>query len=161
MNPDETPLTDEMKAKVLSIFKPPFSFSIGNIYDCTGRIVADHYTDDEPGALIRMRGWGRLTGKGGGMGLSSDEAYEIQCAAGQMFAEAFNAYWGTPTPSASVPVERLEALKERLEKAGKFHDGIADEAEAAGRDGFYHEGFKDGFEASASLLSELIEESRK
>ena len=41
---------------------------------------------------LDVRGWGRLTGTGGGLGIQEDEAAEIQDAFQQHVVDALNAY---------------------------------------------------------------------
>lgn len=51
------------------------------------------FSKDEQMIIAQIRGWGRLTGKGaGGMGLSDEEAYEIQKANARLIASAPEMY---------------------------------------------------------------------
>jgi hypothetical protein len=46
--------------------------------------------DDKGHKVCDMRGWGFLTGTGGGLGLDEDEAAKIQDAMGQKIADLLN-----------------------------------------------------------------------
>lgn len=55
-------------------------------HDCHGRVLAG-----EKGFFFaEVRGWGALTGRGGGMGLSEDQAVAIQGANLQFLVDALN-----------------------------------------------------------------------
>ena len=58
-------------------FKPPFK------YDCMGQCIFD----DEGQLISDMRGWGYLTGTGGGLGYDSEKAANIQDKIGERIAQ--------------------------------------------------------------------------
>ena len=58
-------------------FKPPFK------YDCMGQCIFD----DEGQLILDMRGWGFLTGTGGGLGYDSEKAASIQDKIGERIAQ--------------------------------------------------------------------------
>ncbi len=61
-------------------FKPPFRYETfgTQILDSRGQRIVD------------VRGWGYLTGKGGGLGLDEDQAEKIQDRIGEQVAAALN-----------------------------------------------------------------------
>lgn len=59
-------------------FKAPFKYEWAKVFDANGNHVLD------------IRGWGNLIGKGGGLGLSEEEAEKIQDAYGQRIVDLMN-----------------------------------------------------------------------
>ena len=74
-------------AEAFKLCKPPFFFRAGYIFDDAGNMIADKAG---VGALVRLRGWGRL----GGM----KSAAEIQDAIGGHIAKAMTEYWEKERP---------------------------------------------------------------
>ena len=74
-----------------SVFEPPFTHKAGYIWAKAGPIM------DDAGDQIhvsRMRGWGRLTGKGhGGLGMDPAEAAVMQDAIGAKIAKILTEHW--------------------------------------------------------------------
>ena len=77
--------------KILKLYVPPFSYQYGYIYDGNGNVFADDPAENLTN-LVRVRGWGYLTGKGA-QGIDHDTAAEIQDEIGEMIAEALTEYW--------------------------------------------------------------------
>jgi hypothetical protein len=85
----------------LSLYKPPFRFMCGYIYDSDNNMFADdRYTDEtvetEEGALaLRVRGWGRL------QYLETEfDNGDIQDVLGEIIVKALNSYWESQTRSS-------------------------------------------------------------
>lgn len=57
---------------------PPFSYDVTSVFDSRGHKVCD------------MRGWGFLTGTGGGLGLDEETAMKIQDLMGERIAALLN-----------------------------------------------------------------------
>lgn len=76
----------EIRKTVMDLYKSPFRYVRGYIYDSTGEVVADSGDIGEGKDLIaaRVRGWGRI----GYM----DNAEEIQDEMGVVMAEALTEY---------------------------------------------------------------------
>jgi len=70
-----------MKERALKLYRPPFRFERGYIFDDEGQMVAD----DAGESVTRVRGWGRI-GK-------ITNAEELQDTVGEMIAEAMTEYW--------------------------------------------------------------------
>ena len=66
----------------LELYKPPFRFDRGYIFDAEGRMAYDNEGVDTMG---RVRGWGRI------QYLPNPEA--LQDKVGEMIAEALNDFW--------------------------------------------------------------------
>ena len=65
-------------------WKPPFR------YERFGTQIVD----SRDNRIVDVRGWGYLTGKGGGLGMSEDQAEKIQDRIGEQVAAALNASCG-------------------------------------------------------------------
>ncbi len=83
---------DEIKARARKLFRPPFRFEGGYIWDADTEMVADNRGPD--GSTLRVRGWGRLTH----IAKSEDEACALQDAYGELLAEALTKFWNERTP---------------------------------------------------------------
>jgi len=75
--------------KILELYKGPFVYNMGYIYDANGQMLADNAGENIPG-IVQVRGWGYLTG---GAASWKDGAEEIQDELGEMIAEALTQYW--------------------------------------------------------------------
>lgn len=73
---------DDLRQRVLELYKPPFQFIHGYIQDADHRMVADQH--DGPDSL-RVRGWGRIS--------YMDNPEKLQDAVGTMIAEALTEKW--------------------------------------------------------------------
>ena len=66
-------------------FKGPF------VYDNDLQLIRCESEEAGGSNVLEMRGWGFLTGKGGGLGLDPDDAAEIQDELGELLVEFMNA----------------------------------------------------------------------
>ena len=78
-------MNEALKKKAISMYKPPFSFSRGYIFDSEGTMFSDDGGSGD--RVARIRGWGHIGGE------KDFNPENIQDALGEMFAEALNAYW--------------------------------------------------------------------
>lgn len=78
----EVDMSEELRKRVLALYKPPFSYHCGYIHDGEGNMVSDLPTGT---IATRVRGWGRI----GYM----ENPGELQDMVGEMIAEALNQYW--------------------------------------------------------------------
>lgn len=75
------------RKRALALYRPPFRYDNGYIWDGKGEMVADSQIDSDIGP--RVRGWGRMKY------LPESEAlYE---ATGHLIAEALTAFWAGQT----------------------------------------------------------------
>ncbi|MBT2299203.1 hypothetical protein J7E70_01875 [Variovorax paradoxus] len=96
------------RAAALALYKAPFHFIHGYIYDANHKMVADQ--DGFEGAVhehvaARVRGWGRI-------GYMPDAA-ALQDEVGAVLADALTAFWSAQPSTAAVPegVPELESLE--------------------------------------------------
>ena len=83
-----------IRGQALAIYKPPFHFHRGYIYDANSAMVADQGgpggQETVQGAVAaRVRGWGRLGYMENGAALQDE--------IGQVVAEALNDFWAKAT----------------------------------------------------------------
>jgi hypothetical protein len=80
-------MSEDIRKKVFELYKPPFSFNCGYIFDSDGAMVADETRSmlAHISHVARIRGWGRI----GRM----DDAEKIQDMAGEIVAEALTEFW--------------------------------------------------------------------
>ncbi len=75
----------------LALYKPPFKFTHGHIFDADGRMVADQdggFGLDgkvETHIIARVRGWGRIS--------YMKDAEQLQDEVGEMLAQALTDFW--------------------------------------------------------------------
>jgi hypothetical protein len=82
-------MNEELKKTALALYKPPFRYSHGFIWDADNRMVADHPAE---GAALRIRGWGYIQYK--------PEPEQLQDAMGELIAQAMTEMWGRePIPT--------------------------------------------------------------
>lgn len=77
-----------LRQRAIALYQPPFTFNrFGYITDANHQPVADNnVSDDESGkALLRVRGWGRIS--------YMDDAAPLQDQVGLELMEALNAHW--------------------------------------------------------------------
>lgn len=79
---ETNPIDSVVMRDALALYKPPFSFTCGYIFDSTGAMVAD---DNCESILLRVRGWGRIQYK--------DNPGQLQDAVGEHLAKALTEYW--------------------------------------------------------------------
>lgn len=82
-NIPEQPVS-ELRARAISLYKPPFKFDFGYIWDADGQMVADQNLNED-GQILRVRGWGRISY------LENPEA--LQDEVGEVIALALSNYW--------------------------------------------------------------------
>lgn len=78
----EVDMSEELRKRVLALYKPPFSYHCGYIHDGEGNMVSDLPIGT---IATRVRGWGRIS--------YLENAEELQDTVGEMIAEALNQYW--------------------------------------------------------------------
>ncbi len=71
----------DIDKKALALYKPPFKFVHGYIFDSENQMFADQHET----SVCRVRGWGRLS--------YMDEPEKLQDAVGEHIAKALTAYW--------------------------------------------------------------------
>lgn len=69
----------DLRDKALALYKPPFRFIHGYIYDADSNMVADD------GGILRVRGWGRIS--------YMDDAAALQDEVGSLIADALTDFW--------------------------------------------------------------------
>jgi hypothetical protein len=99
----------------IALYKPPFKFEHGYIFDAEHQMVAD---DDnvESHVAARVRGWGRI-------GYMPDAA-QLQDEVGRVIADALTAYWNNPAPFTPITAdvvtdEMLIIARQRCSVLGK------------------------------------------
>ena len=84
----------ELKNIALQVYKPPFTYRSGYIWDAKHKMVADrtggdHQCFDEgTGYALRIRGWGHIQYME-----TEFPAGDIQDAIGELIAQAMTDYW--------------------------------------------------------------------
>ncbi len=71
----------DIKQKALDLYKPPFRYEYGYIFDSENEMVSDDYAT----SIQEVRGWGRIQYLG--------NAEELQDTVGELIAEALTEYW--------------------------------------------------------------------
>lgn len=69
---------DELRARALKLYRPPFRHQCGYILDSNGAIVADE-------SVLRVRGWGHIS--------KLENPERLQELAGELMAEAMTKFW--------------------------------------------------------------------
>ena len=78
----------EIRKAALSLYKPPFKYVHGYIYDSGNQMVADDGGSEhsvENAVISRIRGWGRIS--------YMQDAEALQDEMGQIVVDALNAYY--------------------------------------------------------------------
>lgn len=98
-------MADDLRARAFALYKPPFKFQHGYIFDSAGSMVADQGGFDEKmgdAIAARVRGWWRI-GK-----FPTPE--QLQDKVGELLAEALNDLWernaGVALPAEPQPCKR-------------------------------------------------------
>lgn len=68
------------------LYKPPFKYHLGYIFDSTGNMVADNIGED---CAVRIRGWGLISSTHG----DNEIAEMIQDSFGEALAELLNQWY--------------------------------------------------------------------
>lgn len=66
----------------LALYKAPFRYENGYVYDAMNEMVAD---DEGQDILLRVRGWGRIR--------HMDDPESLRNAIGEIIAQALTEYW--------------------------------------------------------------------
>jgi hypothetical protein len=81
--------SEDIRSRARRLYRAPFRYEMGYIYDAGGEMVSDGRVDkeDQPQQLIvqRVRGWGRI-------GYLAD-AEQLQDTVGALIAEALTRFW--------------------------------------------------------------------
>ncbi len=82
-------MPDDIRDRARKLFRPPFRFVGGYIWDANNEMVADNRPDEPEDALmvLRQRGWGRMS--------YMDDPPGLYQAAGEAIAEALTKGWPT------------------------------------------------------------------
>lgn len=78
----ETSDAESLRARAIALYKAPFKFSMGYIWDATDKMVADEIKD---GVILRIRGWGRIQ--------DMPDAANLQDEVGKLIAELLTEHW--------------------------------------------------------------------
>lgn len=74
----------ELRARAIALYKPPFKFDFGYIWDAGGQMAADQNLNED-GQILRVRGWGRIS--------YLENAEALQDEVGEVIAIALSDYW--------------------------------------------------------------------
>lgn len=85
MQPEE--MKNTLTEKALLVYRPPFRYECGYIFDAEGKMAADEGGSVE--SSCRVRGWGRL------QYMKDVDPAKLQDHIGEMIAESMTAYWKT------------------------------------------------------------------
>jgi len=80
-------MSEQLRKAALDLYKPPFQFKYGYIFDANGETFSD--TPDEliRASILRIRGWGRI------QYLEEFKPEDLQDKVGELCAEALTEYW--------------------------------------------------------------------
>lgn len=96
-----------IRQAALDLYKPPFRYEYGYVFDSNNQMVADKGEIGELKGMIatRVRGWGRIQYMDNPVG----RAAQLQDEVGKIVAEALNFYWKIQEapPEAQTPEERV------------------------------------------------------
>jgi len=110
-NIPEQPVS-ELRARAISLYKPPFKFDFGYIWDADGQMVADQNLNED-GQILRVRGWGRISY------LENPEA--LQDEVGEVIALALSNYWNLHIAADLIqPVSEPYKLEIDMDDADHF-----------------------------------------
>lgn len=116
-NIPEQPVS-ELRARAISLYKPPFKFDFGYIWDADGQMVADQNLNED-GQILRVRGWGRISY------LENPEA--LQDEVGEVIALALSNYWNLHIAADLIqPVSEPYKLPDNLDFDCEFENGDYD-----------------------------------
>lgn len=73
-----------LTARAIALYKPPFKFVLGYIFDAEDRVVADDHEMPKEG-ISRIRGWGRIS--------YLPDAAALQDECGRIVAQALTEFW--------------------------------------------------------------------
>ena len=101
--------SNSMLGVAIKLYRPPFKFDRGYIFDADSRMVYDNNGMDTMG---RVRGWGRI------QYLPNPE--ELQDKVGEMIAEALNDFWKKQSTDEMVLKERFDAIERALSELDRL-----------------------------------------
>ncbi len=101
--PEPVSANSTLTQQAMSLYKPPFRFHRGYIWDTDNKMVAD---DDAQDVALRVRGWGAISYK--------PDAEALQDEVGRLIAEALTQYW-----QATAPAALEQGIKMGLEAAAQ------------------------------------------
>jgi hypothetical protein len=112
-------MSEELKARALALYAPPFTYSMGYIHDSKHKMVADDHLPTpehlESGMALRVRGWGHIQ--------KHEDPAALQDEVGRITAEALTEYWeGEEVVKA---LENDPGFQERAAKANERFRRIA------------------------------------
>ncbi len=108
-------MSDDIHERARKLFRPPFRFEGGYIWDARNEMVADNRPDEPADALmvLRQRGWGRMS--------HMEDTEALYQAAGAAVAEALTKGWAhleDVPPAGMVGKGDLEFVKRILPTLG-------------------------------------------
>lgn len=136
-----------MRERAIKLYRPPFRFEHGYVYDSNDQMVADAGKDGEPDQLLRVRGWGRIS--------YMREPEALQDEVGKAIAEALTEFWRNALQSRE-PSPKLMGLE------NKFAEIIYHEANSThlddGGNSFADHAAKRCSDVVATIAAELVAE---
>ena len=84
-------MSDDLRKRAFDLYRAPFRYECGYIWDAAGEMVADDRADagdksaEERSLAVRVRGWGRIA--------KLPDAEKLQDTVGQFIAEALTELW--------------------------------------------------------------------
>jgi hypothetical protein len=96
-----------LREQALALYKPPFRFQMGYIFDGAGKMVADQDGFDgkvQEAVIARVRGWGRIS--------YLPDAEKLQDEVGAMLADALNAFYAHRTEAPQQDGQRSDVHPE-------------------------------------------------
>lgn len=97
-----------IKSIAFNLYKPPFRYQYGYIYDSEGNVFADNGGGDDDqiesensgNLALRVRGWGRI------QYLKTEfNNGDIQDVVGELIVDALNCYWGGSKCNSNIDFE--------------------------------------------------------
>lgn len=138
---------NDLRTKAIALYTAPFTFERGYIWDAAGRMVADNYRlDEEDGAVLRVRGWGRIS--------YLDDPEALQDEVGNAIAEAMTEFWGGAAASVGRKLTDVTALRDELLAALELMVAIHDEP--SGFSGKYGKALDDAIQAQEEKIDERL-----
>lgn len=90
-----------VRTAAFALYRPPFKFMHGYIFDADHQMFSDDGAMDETAA--RIRGWGRIQ--------KLEQAEKLQDELGQMFAEALTVFWLAHNAQGELPASPARGVK--------------------------------------------------
>ena len=80
MSARKLPDQDDIRTRAIKLYRPPFRYECGYIWDANNEMVAD-----ETAHALQVRGWGRIS--------YLDQPEKLQDEVGALIAEALTKFW--------------------------------------------------------------------